>query len=132
MQPIPPEIFDPAFMRNPSDLQHFMLTMLKGGLDKRSRDAIGLLAAKFIDLRVGNYIYGSSQPRMDEKGEETVDALRRLGFSFIDPAFTEEELHIIDRHMAGKQIDFVEHGSISSSGKKCLIDDRPLTAEFGH
>ena len=132
MRSIPQEIFSPAFMSKDGELDSFLHTLLKGNLDKRSRDSVGLAAAKYVSNRIGKYIWEPDSSALDRLGQETVTALRQSGYTFTDPAFTLDELLTIESYIKDKQVRFYRGDSDMRLEGVATIDRKPPNVRFGH
>lgn len=101
--------------------------MLKGGVDKRTRDAMGASIASTVCQALGV----SERPPLNTEEMEIVSRLDRTGFAPVKPMFTAAELDDIDRYFADKPLHFTG-GELGDKGVAGLLADRPQGLRFGH
>ncbi len=124
---------DAAFMRRGEDLQDFLLTLLKRGLNKQARDMLGLAAAQYVKNEcVANNIVEPDGPQLEHADLQVLESLRQQGFFVLDPLLSPIDIDAIERAMAPKHIQFSEEGFDGTPDKKVVFDDRPADARFGH
>src|SRR5690606_1601364 len=99
-------VFDQAFLRNENDLQDFLLYLLKGGLNKQSRDAVGSAAAQYVAQRTAGDIFSSQKPFLNTSNQEIVNALRATGCAVIEPVFSDGDLREIDTYISYKKVHY--------------------------
>ena len=85
-------VFDETFLRGGEELQELLLFLLKGGINKQARDAVGRAAAKYVNRKTAEYGLGGSGRDLDDQSKATIEALQKIGYAMIDPVFTPTEI----------------------------------------
>ena len=121
------DIFDRNFLRNADDFKGLYLALLKGGLNKQSRDNFGRAAAQFVRRQVSAQVPDLVAPLSDEE-RPLVKSLAKQGISFIPDVFSAEDIAEIKRFTRDKMV------SISAYGKEamCPLSQVPANANFAH
>ena len=96
----PVNIFDPYFLRGSKELQHFLLSLLKGGLDKQARDAVGRAAAAYVNGSIGPHIGQFSQ----EAPDKITHTLDQRGYAVIEPIFSDQQIKKITDFLSDKPV----------------------------
>jgi len=126
-----PTVFDQTFLRRGEELQEFMLFLLKGGLTKQSRDAIGAAAAQYVSQKTKGHGLNQSEVDLGEVGDGIVKTLQNTGYAIIDPVFSPTDVLEIEDFF--KNIK-VHYGSIGhdEGGRKgeTLLGDLPENIRF--
>ena len=101
--------------------------MLKGGVDKRTRDAMGASIAGTMRQALGV----SQRPTLNPEEAEVVNRLERTGFAPVNPMFSRAELDDIDRYFSDKAMHFT-NGEMGDKGVLGFLVEHPEGARFGH
>jgi hypothetical protein len=109
------------------DAEVLLFLMLKGGVDKRTRDAMGTSIARSLSRALGV----AQRPALTPEETEVVQRLARTGFAPVKPMFSPAELDDIDRYFADKPMEFT-NGEMGATGVKGLLADHPAGLRFGH
>ena len=125
---VPSDIFNPDFLRRTEEFKDFWLYLLKGALDKPSRDAIGRASAGYVAHVVGSRLFGKSGMVVDERDRATLKALRRTGYSAVENVFSAAEIDEI-HHFFQNVPGHISGGVPAHDG---LIKDVPADAGFIH
>ena len=109
-----------------SHAEQFLFNMLKGGVDKRTRDMMGMSMAHTLSTIL-------EIPRTEPLAAEAeiVGQLIRTGFAPAPPMFSPAELDGIDAYFADKPISF-SNTETNTDGVQCLLADYPGDLRFGH
>ena len=110
-----------------SNADVFLFHMLKGGVDKRTRDAIGLSMAHTLK-RALNFPAAA----MSQSDQNVVNLLERRGFSPFDPIFSASELDEIDAYFSDKPISFSTSEMNTDYTVRGFAADRPPELRFGN
>jgi hypothetical protein len=110
-----------------SDGDVFLYQMLKGGVDKRTRDAIGASIATTLGQSLG-----VPAPTLNPEETEVVQRLERTGFAPVKPMFTGAELDDIDRYFSDKPITFTDGEMGTTNVAVGFLAGRPQGLRFGH
>jgi hypothetical protein len=108
-----------------SDL--YLFEMLKGGVDKQTRDAMGTSIVKTLC----QYLNAPPPAPLSEPDSQAVADLRRLGFATIPPIFSVDELDDIDRYLADKTISFSSFELGTKDIVRGRFADHPQNVRFG-
>ena len=132
MDHAPTDVFNPLYLRRAEDLQGFLLALLKGGLDKRARDMVGEIAAIYVTQRVGKHVLSPEGLTLDKARQKTVEALRQLGCTLIEPVFTSAEILEIETFIENKKVTFGASGFDEQGAKgEALASQLPANVRFG-
>ena len=74
----PDDVYARDFLRKPSDLQGLFFLMLKGGLNKQSRDEVGYTAARYVTNAVGPELAATGSQMIEEPLRLKVKELQLL------------------------------------------------------
>ena len=126
--PRSPDIFSPEFLRQQQDFERFWLFMLKGGLDKPTRDGIGRTSARYILQQVGPSVFADGRIPLDERDRPTVKNLQKKGYSAVPNVFSDAEIEEIKAYFQ------TIPASISGGHTEghVLLKDVPPEAGFAH
>ena len=126
-------VFDETFLRGGEELQELLLFLLKGGINKQARDAVGRAAAKYVNRKTAEYGLGGSGRDLDDQSKATIEALQKIGYAMIDPVFTPTEISEIETFFKDKKVQFGLSG-FAEKGRKgeTLLDDLPPDIRFAH
>ncbi len=127
--PAPPaDIFDPAFLRRQQEFEKFWLYLLKGGLDKPARDALGKASAGFVARSVGAQLFGGGPIPFDQRDRPAIKSLVKAGYAPVPNVFTDAEIDEI--HAYFRDVP----GALSGGGAEghALVKDVPPNAGFLH
>jgi hypothetical protein len=126
-------LYSNNFLRTEKDLQTFLLFLLKGGIDKNTRDSIGFAAARFVEMQTANKTIGPGGIRLEPRDKQSLDALQLNGFDILNPAFSPEELSELDRFTKESEVEY-GRGSFNDAGLSgaCLYSDVPPKVRFAH
>lgn len=124
----PWDIFNQNFLHRQQDFEGFWLYLLKGALDKQTRDALGLSSAAYIAREVGGRLFGKGPMPLDERDRPAVKALQKLGYAPVANVFSDAEIEEIHQYFSGVP------GAISGGGAEghVLLKDVPPNAGFIH
>jgi hypothetical protein len=122
----PSEVFRPDYLRRGTDFEALWLYLLKGGLDKPTRDSIGRASAGFISQRVMPALAGGIS--LDERDRPAFKTLRKKGWSPVANVFSDAEIAEIDHYFRAIP------ASVSGGGCEghVLLKDVPPAASFAH
>tara|TARA_R100000808_G_scaffold3222_1_gene11562 strand:- start:3542 stop:4564 length:1023 start_codon:yes stop_codon:yes gene_type:complete len=125
----PVNIFDPHFLRGSKELQHFLLSLLKGGLDKQARDAVGRAAAAYVNGSIGPHIGQFSQ----EAPDKITHTLDQRGYAVIEPIFSDQQIKKITDFLSDKPVLYGHTGQLEN-GKQGEVElkDLPESTRFAH
>ena len=109
-----------------SNADLFLFQMLKGGVDKRTRDMMGVSMAQTLNRSM-------RLPRQEPSAAEIkiVQQLERTGFAPVAPMFSPVELDGIDAYFADKPISF-SNAEMDIHGITGLLAVHPEGVRFGH
>lgn len=121
-------IFNPDFLHRRQDFQSLWLYLLKGGLDKQARDALGLSSATYIARTVGGQLLGNGAVPFDERDRPALKGLQRKGYAPVPNVFSDAEIAEIHEYFRGVP------GAISGGGAEGhrMLKDVPPNAGFIH
>lgn len=111
-----------------SNADLFLFQMLKGGVDKRTRDMMGMSMAHSLTRALKL----PPPPALSPADQEIVQRLERTGFAPIDPMFPAQELDEIHRYFADKPISFNTNDSSTGFVVRGFAADRPPELRFGN
>ncbi len=109
-----------------TNAEQFLFQMLKGGVDKRTRDMMGASMANTI-RRSWPLPVSASGPAE----QATVQRLRQKGFAEVSPMFSAADLAEIETYFADKPICFSNDEMTADASTRGLLADRPLNVRFG-
>jgi len=126
-------VFDQSFLRHGEELEDFLLFLLKGGLNKQSRDAVGVAAAKFVNSRTTGRGLDTSGFELNDLSRPIVEHIQKAGYAEIDPAFSARDLEKIGQYFKDKKAHFGSIG-FDEKGRKgeAIADDLPTDIRFAH
>ncbi len=109
-----------------SNAEILLFQMLKGGVDKRTRDMMGASMAKTISS-------AWPVPRVASSKEEhaAVERLHQRGFAEVAPMFSPADLAEIDAYFADKPICFSNTDLTPNTATRRLLSDRLPETRFG-
>ncbi len=127
------DVFNPTFLRDGEDLQNIMLSLLKGGLNKQARDAVGLTAAQYVNRRTAKALSAAPRYSFDETDKQAINSLRTQGYANTTPVFSPKEIEEIRSFIAPKRVDYGSSG-FDEGGRKgeVLFDALPENVRFAH
>ncbi|MBX7199129.1 MAG: hypothetical protein K1X51_07095 [Rhodospirillaceae bacterium] len=109
-----------------SNAEVFFFQMLKGGVDKRTRDMMGASIAATLNR---SWPLPRTTPTPEE--DATVRRLEQKGFAEIPPMFSSAELDEIHAYFADKPICFTNQDLTPDDGSRALLNARPPGLRFG-
>lgn len=109
-----------------SNADYFLFRMLKGGVDQRTRDMMGLAMARTLSQQLN---FPRPEPTPPEI--EVLQRLERTGFAPVAPIFSPRDLDEIDAYFADKPISF-SNAEMNAEGVVRALADRPADLRFGH
>lgn len=109
------------------DSNLYLFQMLKGGVDKQTRDTIGASIAKTLRESLNP---PPPAPLGEADGRAVAD-LRRLGFAAIPPIFSPGDLDGIDKYLADKTISFSSAELGTKEVVRGRLADHPKNLRFG-
>ena len=118
----------------PYDLRSIFTAMMKGGLDKRTRDSVGIFLASYMRENIlCNYQFAESPDLHTVYTKNQLKLLNEIGFVYLDKVFADDEIDRIYDYLSRFPVRC--HGSESTIGKKkldtCLVDDVPSGVNLG-
>ena len=127
------DIFDPSFLRQDKDLQELFLTLLKGGLPKQVRDAIGILEANIVTQKTKNALDSAKEPVLNDENQQNIELLRKQGFAVINPIFDKQDIIAIESFAANLKVSFGSVG-FDESGRigEMHVSELPPDIRFAH
>ncbi len=109
-----------------ADSDLFLFKMLKGGVDKRTRDMMGMAIAHTLSAKL------ALPPIAPSAAEaEIVRQLDLTGFAAVAPIFSPADLAEIEAYFADKPISFSD-SDLDTTGFRGLLADNPGNLRFGH
>lgn len=114
-------------IENATSADLFLFHMLKGGVDKRTRDVMGESIARSVNQSLG-FARGAPSPAETE----IVQRLERTGFAPVAPMFSPAELDEIDAYFADKPIHFSDAAQDTQGSVPARLADRPQGLRFGN
>lgn len=124
-------MFSHTFLRGENELQEFLLFLLKGGLPKQSRDAVGNAASYYVSQKTARLGLEKTEPNLSEAGRSAVDALQQTGYAVIDPVFSTSEIAEIEDFFKNKKVHYGAIGHDEGGRKgEVLLDDLPEDIRF--
>lgn len=109
-----------------SNAEQFLFEMLKGGVDKRTRDMMGASMANTI-----RRTWPSPAVVPNAVEQATVQRLQQRGFAEVAPIFSAADLAEIDAYFADKPICFSNDDMTSDASTRGLFAERPANVRFG-
>lgn len=109
-----------------TNADQFLFQMLKGGVDKRTRDVMGMSMARTLSQ---SWPLPRAVPTPEE--QSIVQRLVQRGFAEAAPMFSPDDLAEIDSYFADKPICFSNNELSPHAGTRRLFADRPVDTRFG-
>ncbi len=133
MQDTNSRFFDPSFLLSGNDLRSLMLSLLKGGLNKQTRDTIGLAVAQHV-ARTVLPAFNDRKIELSRKGATAVNQLRADGYAIIPNVFDPAEIASIYDYVADKHVLYGQESGYNQVGGRAEgpIDQRPPATRFAH
>lgn len=131
MQPQQPDdVYASNFLRKTSDLEKLFLLMLKGGLNKQSRDEVGYTAARYVTNAVGPELAATASQVIEEPLRLKVKELQKTGYVYLNDVFSPHEIQNIKAYLETKKF----HGDTEGRGesKDMLLGEVTPEISFGH
>jgi hypothetical protein len=126
-------IFAPDFLYRNSDLQNFILAMLKGGLTKQARDQVGEVAANFVRAVTARQGLTIDNIVLSNGARDTISALQSDGYALIPSIFLAQEIAAIYDYIADKPVSYFVNGFDGSLGQRHgLVNDLPRNNRFSY
>lgn len=122
-------IFDPYYLRGSKEIKHFLLSLLKGNLDKQARDAVGRAAAAYVNALIGPHTKKFNQ----EAPDEITQTLDERGYAGINPIFSEKQIEKITDFLSTKPVLFRHTGQLENGKQgEVQLKDLPQGTRFAH
>jgi hypothetical protein len=126
-------VFDETFLRGGEELQELLLFLLKGGINKQARDAIGLAAASYVSRKTASQGLGGGSRDLSDQCKAIIGALQKTGYALIDSVFTPAEVLEIETYFKDKKVRFGASGHTEKGRKgETLFDDLPPDIRFAY
>lgn len=109
-----------------SNAELFLFKMLKGGVDKRTRDMMGASMAATLSQS-----WPLPRATLTPEEQATVQRLQQRGFAEIPPMFSPADLAEIDAYFADKPICFSAHDLSTDGSQRKMLADRPEGVRWG-
>jgi|GEM_PF-4304265 len=115
------EIFRPDFLQRSGDLKGLFLRLLKGGLDKPTRDTLGRVTANYVQNLVAPHLNGQTQ--LDNSEAAIVQKLRSTGYVYLDNIFSDLDIAQIKAFAENELANTSGHGHVGQMRRRDITPD---------
>ncbi len=127
------KIFHSKYLQGEAELQNFILYLLKGGIPKQSRDAVGRAAAMFVQQKTAAFGLDVSGAKLNEANRESIESLRNEGYALANSAFPPAAIPAIEQFIESLRVNYgyIGHDEEGQKGEIHLAD-LPPNVRFAH
>ena len=118
----------------PYDLRSIFTAMMKGGLNKRTRDNVGIFLANYMKENIQRHYQFVEYRELDAAYTKSqLNSLNEIGFAYLDNMFTDDEIDGIHNYLSGFPVKYNNSKSTIGNAKlgTCPVDEIPSGVNKG-
>ena len=114
--------------RETYDLRSIFTAMMQGGLDKRTRDNVGIFLSDYMRKNIQRHYQFVEYRELDAAYTKSqLNSLNEIGFAYLDNMFTDDEIDGIHNYLSGFPVKYNNSKSTIGNAKlgTCPVDEIP-------
>ena len=118
----------------PYDLRSIFTAMMKGGLDKRTRDNVGIFLANYMKGNIQRHYQFVEYRELDSAYTKSqLNSLNEIGFVYLDNVFADDEIDRIHDYLSVFPVKYNNSESAIGDARldTCPVDRIPSGVNFG-